>query len=858
MANTKADMKASVADIFATMSYGPAPESEAPAQSWLAAHAPHLRHFIGGEWREPSGGEYFETVNPATATPLIEVAQGTVEDVDAAVSAARAAFPAWSGLSGHARARYLYALARQIQKHARLLAVLETMDNGKPIRETRDLDIPLVARHFYYHAGWAQLLASEMPEMEPVGVVGQIIPWNFPLLMLAWKIAPALAAGNTVVLKPAEFTPITALVFAELCQSVGLPPGVVNIVTGDGRTGEALVRHPDVNKIAFTGSTEVGRIIRRATAGSGKRLSLELGGKSPFVVFEDADLDSVVEGVVDAIWFNQGQVCCAGSRLLVQESVADQLIAKLRARMEKLRVGNPLDKAVDIGAIIAPVQLAKITQLVQQGVDEGAHMWQPSWSCPTEGYFFPPTLFTEVSPSSIIAQVEIFGPVLVAMTFRTPAEAVALANNTNYGLAASVWSENINLALSVAGKIQAGTIWINCTNMFDAASGFGGYRESGYGREGGREGLYEYLKPRWEATADDANSQAARRDDQRDEQSGKANSNGIGRARRRVTLANEAMPATNGAHTAPNGHTYDARSGHDDSGGFGAAGFGTPPIDRTPKLFIGGKQTRPDSGYSREVYRADGEALGEVGEGNRKDIRNAVEAARKASPGWAAATAHNRAQILYYIAENLAVRADEFAARLVAMTGCSRDEAEHEVEASIERLFSYAAWADKYDGAIHRTPLRGMTLADNEPVGVIALVCPDERPLLGFVSLVAPTIAMGNAVIAIPSERHPFSATDFYSVLETSDVPAGVVNIVTGPCDTLANVLAQHDDVDAIWSFGSAETARAVEDASAGNMKRTWTPYGHSRDWLDVAQGEGREFLRESTQVKNIWIPSGE
>ena len=485
-------------------------------------------------------------------------------------------------------------------------------------------------------------------------------------------------------------------------------------------------------------------------------------------------------------------------------------------------------------------------------------MWQPSWSCPTEGYFFPPTLFTEVSPSSIIAQVEIFGPVLVAMTFRTPAEAVALANNTNYGLAASVWSENINLALSVAGKIQAGTIWINCTNMFDAASGFGGYRESGYGREGGREGLYEYLKPRWEATADDANSQAARRDDQRDEQSGKANSNGIGRARRRVTLANEAMPATNGAHTAPNGHTYDARSGHDDSGGFGAAGFGTPPIDRTPKLFIGGKQTRPDSGYSREVYSPDGEALGEVGEGNRKDIRNAVEAARKASPGWAGATAHNRAQILYYIAENLAVRADEFAARLVAMTGCSRDEAEREVEASIERLFSYAAWADKYDGAIHRTPLRGMTLADNEPVGVIALVCPDERPLLGFVSLVAPTIAMGNAVIAIPSERHPLSATDFYSVLETSDVPAGVVNIVTGPCDTLANVLAQHDDVDAIWSFGSAETARTVEDASAGNMKRTWTLDGHSRDWLDAAQGEGREFLRESTQVKNIWIPSGE
>ncbi|HEY7341512.1 MAG TPA: aldehyde dehydrogenase family protein [Ktedonobacterales bacterium] len=837
-----ADTKVSVADIYESMSYGPAPESDSPAQAWLADHAPHLRLFIGGEWREPSSGEYFPTVNPATATPLIDIAQGTAKDVDAAVRAAREAFPAWSGLSGHARARYLYALARQIQKHSRLLAVLETMDNGKPIRETRDLDIPLVARHFYHHAGWAQLLSSEMPEMGPVGVVGQIIPWNFPLLMLAWKIAPALAAGNTVVLKPAEFTPITAIVFAELCQSVGLPAGVVNIVTGDGRTGEALVRHPDVNKIAFTGSTEVGRIIRRATAGSGKRLSLELGGKSPFVVFDDADLDSVVEGVVDAIWFNQGQVCCAGSRLLVQESVADRLLAKLRARMEKLRVGDPLDKAVDIGAIIAPVQLEKITRLVRQGVDEGARMWQPSWSCPTDGYFFPPTLFTEVAPSSTIAQVEIFGPVLVAMTFRTPVEAVALANNTNYGLAASVWSENINLALSIAGQIQAGTVWINCTNVFDAASGFGGYRESGYGREGGREGLYEYLRPTWEAEADDAGSQAVK-------------ANGSNRSRRRATLANEAALATNGAHAEPNGH---ARSGHDGLGGFAATGFGAPPVDRTAKLFIGGKQARPDSGYSREIYGPSGEALGEVGEGNRKDIRNAVEAAHKASPGWASATAHNRAQILYYIAENLAVRAEEFAARLVAMIGCTQEEADREVEASIERLFSYGAWADKFDGAIHRTPLPGMTLAENEPIGVMALVCPEERPLLGFVSLVAPTIAMGNAVIAIPSERHPLSATDFYSVLETSDVPAGVVNIVTGPRDSLAKVLAQHDDVDAIWHFGSAEGARAIEDASAGNMKRTWVSYGHSRDWLDAAQGEGREFLRESTHVKNIWIPSGE
>ena len=845
----------SVAEIFETMSYGHAPESPATAKEWLTAHAPRLGLFIGGEWRAPSGGDYFASVNPATAKPLIEIAQGTAEDVDAAVHAARAALAEWSATPGHVRARYLYAIARHIQKHSRLLAVLETMDNGKPIRETRDIDVPLVARHFYHHAGWAQLMSSELPEMTPVGVVGQIIPWNFPLLMLAWKIAPALAMGNTVVLKPAEFTSITAIAFAEICQEIGLPPGVVNVVTGDGRTGEAIVKHPDVDKIAFTGSTEVGRILRRATAGTGKRLSLELGGKSPFVVFDDADLDSVVEGIVDAIWFNQGQVCCAGSRLLVQESVAEALLDKVRARMETLRVGDPLDKAVDIGAIIAPVQLEKITQLVQQGVDEGARMWQPSWACPTDGYFFPPTLFTEVSPAAMIAQVEIFGPVLVAMTFRTPAEAVALANNTSYGLAASIWSENVNLALDVAAKIQAGSIWVNCTNVFDAASGFGGYRESGYGREGGKEGLYEYVKPAWETTEGRDVGAADGRED------GAAARNGNRRRSRRAALATEAAPASNGngVHAAEtNGrHDVNGHGGEDDEEA--AGDFRSwPRIDRTPKLFIGGKQARPDSGYSRTIYGPHGEEIGEVGEGNRKDVRNAVEAAHAASAGWASATAHNRAQILYYIAENLSVRRDEFAERLVSMTRATREEAAVEVERAIERLFTYGAWADKYDGAIHATPIRGMTMAVNEPIGTLGLVCAEERPLLGFVSLVAPVIAMGNTVIAVPSERHPLAATDFYSVLETSDVPAGVVNIITGPCDTLARVLAEHDDVDGVWYFGPREGGKVVEEVSAGNMKRTWTSYTHPRDWLDARQGEGQEFLREATQVKNIWVPTGE
>ena len=684
------------------------------------------------------------------------------------------------------------------------------MDNGKSIRETRDIDIPLVARHFYHHAGWAQLLESEFAGYGPVGVVGQIIPWNFPLLMMAWKVAPALAAGNTIVIKPAEFTPLTALAFAEIAREAGLPPGVLNVVTGDGETGKLIVAHDDVDKIAFTGSTEVGRAIRVATAGSGKKLSLELGGKSPFIVFDDADLDGVVEGVVDAIWFNQGQVCCAGSRLLVQEGIADRLTKKLRARMEKLRLGSPLDKAVDMGAIVAPVQLERIRGLVERGVAEGATMWQPSWACPTEGCFFPPTLFTGVSPAATIAQVEIFGPVLVSMTFRTPSEAVQLANNTQYGLAASVWSENINLALDVAPKLKCGVVWINSTNLFDASAGFGGYRESGFGREGGREGMWEYVK---------------------------------------------AKHAPSPLH-AP--RSVDAAAGPGgERGGWSGEGSSMPPLDRTPKLYIGGKQARPDSGYSRRVRGADGSNVGEVGEGNRKDVRNAVEAAHAAAAGWGKATGHARAQILYYVAENLATRVDEIGARIAAMTGDRREAGRDEVERAISRLFTYAAWADKYDGAVHNVPIRGVALAMHEPIGVVGIAAPEERPLLGLVSLVGPAIAMGNTVVAIPSEAHPLAATDFYGVLDTSDLPGGVVNIVTGAKDALVKVLAEHDDVEAVWYFGSPAGATAVERASATNMKRTWTETT-PRDWLDPRHGEGREFLREAIQVKNIWIPYGE
>src|SRR2546426_287875 len=798
----------SITEKFISMEYGPAPEDPREALVWLDGHGRRFAHFINGAWLNPASGQYFDTTDPSTGDKLASVAQGTLADISAAVEAARGALGVWQALTPHGRARYLYALARQVQKHSRRLAVLETMDNGKPIRESRDIDIPLVARHFYYHAGWAQLLPQEFPDYTACGVAGQIIPWNFPLLMLAWKIAPALATGNAVVLKPAEFTPLTALAFAEICQEVGLPAGVVNIVTGDGSTGEALVKHFDGDSVAFTGTTEVVRSIRRATAESHKRLSLELGGMSPFIVFEDADLDSAVEGLVDGNWLNQGQVCCAGSRLLMQESIAEPLIAKIRERMITLRVGPPLDKAIDIGAIVAPVQLERIQRLVNQGVAEGATCWQPQTEMPSRGLYFPPTLLSNVHPTSMVAQQEIFGPVLAAMTFRTPTEAVELANNTAYGLAACVWSESINVALHVSAQLKAGVVWVNCTNLFDASCGFGGYRESGYGREGGKEGLLEYLEPAWFKNAPALPA---------------AKSISGENANSERQIANPALDPTE--------------------------------IDRTVKLYIGGKQARPDSGYSMEVRGRNREILGEVPLGNRKDIRNAVEAARKAS-GWAKTTAHNRAQILFYMAENLSQRRDELTHRLSAAIG--EAQASAEVNSGIERIFSYAAWADKFDGAVHNPPFRNIAIAMNEPIGTVGIICPREVPLLGFLSLVLPVVAAGNTVVAVPSETYPLITGDLYQLFDTSDLPGGVVNIVTGYSSQLLKVLAEHDDVDAIWCFTDQTSAFAAKSFSTGNLKQVFTNEGRAIDWFDVKQGEGRWFLQHATQVKNIWVPYGE
>ena len=801
-----------VHEAFQRPRYGPAPEGDQVATEWLEDGERVFGHYVGGGWIDGAGA-IRRTHCPADGRLLAGFNDGTENDVDRAVRAAEEALGPWQEIGGHARARHLYRLARQLQKRSRLFAVVESLDNGKPVRESRDLDIPLAIRHFYHHAGWAQLAPSEFPGYEPVGVVGQIIPWNFPLLMLAWKVAPALAAGCTVVLKPAEYTPLSALLFAEVADEAGLPPGVLNVVTGGGATGAAVVRHPGTRKIAFTGSTEVGREIRRVTAGTGKHLSLELGGKSPFVVFDSADLDAAVEGVVDGVWFNQGQVCCAGSRLLVQESVETEMLERLRARMETIRVGHPLDKAIDMGAIVDRVQMDRVQGYLEAGRADGAEIWQPDRPLPKEGLFLPPTLCTGAPPSSAIVTEEIFGPVLVSLTFRTPAEAVALANDTRYGLAASIWTEDMSLALDVAPGIKAGTVWVNCTNMFDAASGFGGYRESGFGREGGREGMWEYLKPVAVARGG------------------------------RATAAPESPAATESAATPAPASVAPAPS--------------RDGIDRTRKLWIGGKQARPDGGYSLPVADAAGAVYAEAPRGNRKDVRNAVEAAAKARAKWARQSGHLRAQILYYLAENLAVRRDEFEHALHRATGADSGAARAEVDAAVQSLFTFAAWADKYDGSVHSTPFRNVTFAMNEPVGTIGIRCGDHAPLAGVVGSVGAALSQGNVAVVVVPERSPVPALDLVQVMETSDVPPGTVNILSGIHGEVVPTLASHDDVDQLWDFVADDLSGDSERLSAGNLKRVWVDREGAFDWREPTGRHTEMLLRKGTRVKNIWVPYG-
>ena len=754
---------------------------------------------IAGKERDARDGAVFATIDPSNGAQIAEVASAGLADVDDAVAAARAAFEGgWRDLNPTTRAKYVFRIARLLQDRAREFAVLESIDGGKPIREARDVDVPLAAAHFFYHAGWADKLDLAMPGLaaRPVGVVGQIIPWNFPLLMAAWKIAPAIACGNTVVLKPAETTPLTALLLAELIAEADLPPGVVNVVTGAGPTGAALASHPGIDKVAFTGSTGVGKAIRRALAGTDTRLTLELGGKGAHVVFEDAAIDQAIEGIVDGIFFNQGHVCCAGSRLLVQESVADEVLSRLRRRVELLRVGNPLDKNTDVGAINSHAQLVRIREFVDSAVNEGCDVFQPHGPLPETGFWFPPTIVSGVGGSERIAREEVFGPVLTVQTFRTEAEAVAKANSTAFGLSAGVWTEKGSRILWMARRLRAGVVWANSFNQFDPSSPFGGMRQSGFGREGGRHGLAEYL---------------------------------------------DFSPSTGSPATAA----------------APAVDLGTPPppgtahldVRKTYKLFIGGAFPRSESGRTMAVHDAAGGLLAHVALASRKDARDAVRAARGAQESWEARTAYNRGQILYRLAEVIEGRREQFAGELAAV-GLDPGRANADVASAIDACMFWAGFADKLDQLVGGVnPVAGpfLNLSTPEPQGVCALACADGGGLAGIIGLVAPALMAGNAVVALAGGQATLVMSTLGEVVATSDVPAGVVNLLTGDHATLLPWLAGHDDVDLLDLSGAPAALIAdLEGRSAESVKR-------------VTRTDGAQNVLTAsafTEIKTVWHPA--
>lgn len=716
-----------VAEIFNTMNYGPAPESTLKVDSWLENRRDGFGLFISGQW--VASAETLDSVNPANGKLLAKIAVAGSGDVDIAVKAARTAQPAWEKLGGHGRARYLYALKQELQKRAGEFAVLESLDSGKPIRESSEFDIPLAIRHFHHQTGRAQLFDVEFPRRSALGVSGLIVASGYPLLSAVQKMAPALAAGNCIVLKPSLHTSLSALLFAGLCEEIGLPPGVVNIVTGGAATGEYLVGHPNVDQIDFTGSIAVGSDIRSRTAGTGKTLNLNLDRKLPFIIFEDADLDSAVEELVETVLCNRVKPCGAGVQLLLQEGVESRALDKIRARVGKLRTGDPLDANTDLGANIDPASLARIVQRKEAFVSG-----------------------------------DDFGPLMSVTGFRLLSEALELANGSGRSMAASIWSENINRALDVASQLNAATVWINDSNPFDLGSG--------------RETVEKALRSPIEFSRGD--------------------------------MALNSAPSTKTTRTASIADL--------------------PPI------------VRIEGGYQADIPRA-------------------VSAAVRAGD-WTRDSGFSRARVLNHMVENLSERKEEFCWYLAQFTAVSEEAARREIDASVERLFSYAAWADKYDGAVRQYARSGAALAVNEAVGVIAVGCPDHLPLLAPVSLLAPALAVGNRVVLVASERNAQSRADYQRMLtlllESSGIPAGVVNIVTGARDELVEVLAAHKQVDGVWYFGSAEGSVRVEQASAPSLAHTWVNRGKFPDWFSRDEGEGRHFLREACRVKNIWIPHGD
>ncbi|MCT8266533.1 aldehyde dehydrogenase family protein [Afifella sp. JA880] len=744
---------AAVTEILETMDYGPARESDAAVRDWLARHEGAFGPLIDGGFHAAADSERLTVRNPATGEVLAQVAAGGAAEIAAAVGAAKTAFEAWSALPGHRRARHLYALARRLEKRAAFFAVLISLETGRPLRDSRDIDLPLAIQHFDYAAGWAELVESEFAGYCPLGVCGEISARAGGLSVLAGKLASALAAGNSLVVVPPERAPLSALALAEVVAEAGLPSGVVNIVTGEA-AGAALIAHENIARIGFTGPVARGREIRKALAGTGKELALDLGTTTPFLVFADADLDAAVESLVDGSFLSEGQSCCAGMRLLVQEGVAERLHTKLKRRMAKLQIGDPLETSTDCGPLADDADLTRLTGLVAMAGAEGAEVWQADADIPGEGRFFPPTLVSDVAPAMGVAEAEIAGPIIRSTTFRTPDEALKLANHSRYGRAVAVFSENAGLALEMATKLQTSVVWVNGTNFFDAAVGVGGVKESGFGRDGGREGLSGYLKPAW-----------------------------------------------------------------------------------------------PRGSIPADLPKTDLSAVSKT-----KHINGAVDAAAKAS-GWAAMSGHERAQRLYRLAETLEARASELAARPGAANGGSAEAVAEEVALSAARIAYYAAWADKFDGAVHSTRARHLTIAIQEPLGVMGILCPPQAPLLGLVSLVAPAIAMGNRVVVVPSVAAPLAALDFSQALAASGVPSGVVNIVTGDPLEISATLGGHDDVAACWHFAGPDGVADFEREAAGSLKVIWSVDGRRIDWRDAGEGQGRDYLVHATQLKNIWVP---
>ena len=799
--------------------YAPAPESAA-----IGKVRERYQMYVGGAFVDGHGDD-IKTINPANEEALAAVSTASPADVDTAVAAARTAYDTvWSRISAAERGKYLYRIARGIAERARELAVVETLDNGKPIKESRDVDVPTASAHFFYHAGWADKLQHAGFGAAPgsLGVAGQVIPWNFPLLMAAWKIAPALAAGNTVVIKPAETTPLSILVLAEIIADADLPPGVVNIITGAGDIGAALVNHPGIDKVAFTGSTDVGKQIQRSLAGTGRKITLELGGKAANIIFDDAPVDQAVEGIVNGIFFNQGHVCCAGSRLLVQESVADEVIEKLQARVSRLRLGDPMDKNTDIGAINSSTQLRTIRDLADAGDAEGALRWTSPCPIPDRGFYFPPTVFTQVSQSMRIARDEIFGPVLSVLTFRTPDEAVTKANNTPYGLSAGVWTEKGSRILGMASAVRAGVVWANTFNRFDPTAAFGGYKESGFGREGGRSGLGAYLD-----TDDDPFPEIR---------------------------SAPSIPATHSPETESVEELSEAAALADAIEVVAAA---APPaqrvsVSKTYKLYIGGAFPRSESGRTYPATGGvDGSIKANVAQGSRKDARDAVVAARKAVKGWSGSTAYNRGQVIYRIAEMLEGRRAQF----TDLLGGRSDDAAA-VDAAIDRLVHYAGWTDKLAAVSGgANPVAGpyFSFSTPEPTGVVAAIAPPSDPLLGLVSVIAPIITSGNTAVVIASRQQPLAAVTLAEVLATSDLPGGVVNILTGDPAEIAPHLAAHGDVNALDLTGVDGQLRIeLERAAAGTVKRVYAPGAQ-----DFSRSPGTARLRAFLEIKTVWHPTG-